>query len=161
MVLVVPEPIASTIMEEARRVGVPPETLLANKLTRDMDPKKRIEVYIDLFKKFLDEARSYAEKGDIVQASEKYWGAITSLLNIVGELKSMPHNKHSDYWDIVEVIATEAGGRIIDLYGVAERLHANFYHNFIRQENFEHYKMRVEELIEMLKQYIEEQGITM
>jgi len=159
MSLVVPEPIATIIVEEAKKVGVPPEALLVDKLTRDMDPEERIKIYVDLFKKFLDEARDYAKKEDLVQASEKYWGAVASLLNIVGELKNMPHYRHSDYWDIVELLAVEIGGKIIDLYGVAERLHANFYHGFIKKENFKHYQGRVEELIEELQRYIRNRGI--
>ncbi len=159
MSLVVPDPLATVIIEEARRVGVPPEALLADKLTRDMDPRDKIKVYVSLFKKFLSEARDYVDKGDTVQASEKYWGAIASLLNIIGELRNMPHYKHSGYWDIIELVAVEIGGEIIDMYGVAERLHANFYHNFIRKENFAYYRKRVERLIEVLKEYIKSRGV--
>jgi len=123
-----------------------------------MDPEDRIKVYIDLFRKFLDEAQKYAEMGDIVQASEKYWGAITSLLNIIGELRNMPHYRHSDYWEIIETIAMELDKEVIDLYGIAERLHANFYHNFIKKENFQYYRKRVEKLINTLKDYIKNLG---
>ena len=59
----VPEPIATIIVKEARKVGVPPEALLVEKLMRDIDPNERIKIYVDLFKKFLDEARDCAKKG--------------------------------------------------------------------------------------------------
>ncbi|MBS7638461.1 hypothetical protein KEJ49_06240 [Candidatus Bathyarchaeota archaeon] len=42
------------------------------------------------------EAEEFNSKGDLVQASEKYWGAAAALLNAVGEGLGLPHYTHRD-----------------------------------------------------------------
>ena len=105
--IVITGKIAEAIISVARKYGFTPEEYIARKILEDLDPKTRIAIYIELFEKYLSEARRFTNEGDIPQASEKYWGAVTSLLNIVGELKNMDHYKHSDYWEIMETIMVD------------------------------------------------------
>jgi len=157
MSIVLTGKIAEVVISVAEKRGFSPEEYLSMKVLEDLDPKTRITIYIELFKKYLKEAREYTDRGDFPQACEKYWGAITSLLNIVGELKNMNHYKHSDYWEIMEVIASETSDQDLPkLFATAEKMHANYYHNFIKKENFPSYAKGAEELIEKLISYIED-----
>jgi len=97
-----------------------------------MDLEKRIEVYLALYVKFIGKARKFEKEGDLVQASEKYWDAITALLNVIGEKKNMPHFTHRDYWEIMNQIIDDTGDETLtELFALAEKLHANFHHDFI------------------------------
>ena len=49
-----------------------PKTIeILKKLARDLDPPERIELYINLYEKYLKEAEDFYKKGDLVQAGEK------------------------------------------------------------------------------------------
>jgi len=155
MSIVITGRIAEAIMSIAEKHGFAPEEYIIVKILEDLDPKKRISIYVELFRRYLSEARKYAGEENFPQACEKYWGATTSLLNIVGELKSMDHYKHSDYWEIMEMIAIEMKDKeLLKLFAIAEKMHANYYHNFIKKENFPSYTRAIEELIRRLIAYI-------
>ncbi len=85
-------------MSIAEKRGFAPEEYIIVKILEDLDPKTRISIYVELFRRYLSEARKYADEENFPHAFEKYWGASTSLLNIVGELKNMDHCKLSSLW---------------------------------------------------------------
>jgi len=125
-----------------------------------VDPEKRIQIYLALYIKFIREAKEFEEKGDLVQASEKYWGAVTALLNIVGEKKGIPHYTHRDYWEIMNHIIDETKDEALtELFALAEKLHANFYHSFIPEHQFAIYSKKIKMLIEKLLRYLETIGV--
>jgi len=120
-----------------------------------IDPDKRVEIYIRLHEKYLEEANSFAKKGDLVQACEKYWEAVTALLNAIGEIKKLPHYSRRDYSEIIERIAEEVNDpSLSSLFASAERIHANFYHNFLKKATFEELRRNVLELVKKLKNYV-------
>jgi len=160
MSLIISPPLSKILTELARKQGIPVDLFLAKIAEKDLDPNTRIKMYLEIFERLLKEVEEYERKGDLIQASEKYWEAICALLNIIGEIKGMPHYRHSDYWEIIEEIISETRDRdIARFFSVAERLHANFYHNFIRKENFHIYSSDVKALIKKLKNYIKSKGI--
>lgn len=153
--LVITGELAEAVITAAQRCGCTPEEYIAMKVLTDLDPEQRVRIYASLFRKYHSEARKLAEENDVVQACEKYWGAVTSLLNIVGELKNMRHYRHSDYWEIMGVIVSETGDDELNrLFAVVEKMHANYYHNFIKPENFPRYVRDAELLIRKIKSYI-------
>jgi len=158
--IVIEPPLSEILIKLSSETGKNVETFIVDLLQEKLDPDTRIRVYIALFKKFLKEARKFEASGDTVQASEKYWGAISSLLNIVGELKSLPHYKHSDYWRIMNVIIDETNDReFVRLFAVAEKLHANFYHNFIPKHQFSLYSEEIQKLVEKIIKYLKAHGL--
>jgi len=48
-----------------------------------LDPQERAGVYLRLAEKYLAEAEELYARGDLVQAGEKYWGAVVALLSAV------------------------------------------------------------------------------
>jgi len=86
-------------------------------------------------------------------------GAITNLLNAIGELLGKPHYKHSDYWMLIEELAVITNDKsFLDLFAICERLHTNFYHNSVKSENFGYYIKKVQELINKLKLFLKQKA---
>jgi len=148
-------PLSTVLIDLARNAGKDVYAYLAELLSEKVDPERRIEIYLALYRKYIKEAKELEEEGDYAQASEKYWGAVTALLNIIGEKKGMPHYTHRDYWEIMNTVIDETKDEALaELFALAEKLHANFYHNFIPKHQFAIYSKRVKILIEKLTAYL-------
>jgi uncharacterized protein (UPF0332 family) len=151
------EELLKLISEESRKRGMDPELFLADLIAQKLDPRGRVSVYLRLHEAFLREAEEEYAKGDLVQASEKLWGAVASLLNAIAEIRGWEHHSHRDYDIIVENLFKETGDReLLTCFGMAERLHANFYHNFMSKETFELHRDYVLKLINKLKEFIKQ-----
>ncbi len=147
-----PEEVAELVRTVASRRGRTVEQLVLDAVARELDPEERAAAYLKLSEKYLADAEELYGKGDLPQAGEKYWGAVTALLSAIAERRGLPHYTHRDYWDIVEAIAEETGDpEYSTLFRLAEGLHANFYHGFLRRETFDRHREGVLRLIEMLR----------
>ncbi|AAL64753.1 paREP8 [Pyrobaculum aerophilum str. IM2] len=125
--------------------------LVADKL----DPRDRVEAYLALHEKYLREAEELYARGDLPQAGEKYWGAVTALLNAIAEKRGMPHYSHRDYSLIVGRLYKETRDRdLVVGFRMAEGLHANFYNNFMEREEFDLHREAVKILIEKLRRFL-------
>jgi hypothetical protein len=107
--------------------------------------------YLELFRKYLAEAEELYRKGDLPQSGEKYWGAAAALLNAIAEERGWPHYSHRDYAEIVEKLSEQLKEPLGPLFANAERLHANYYHNFLSPLNFEAHREQTLKLVEKLK----------
>ena len=80
--------------------------------------------------RFMAQARAELSQGDLQQASEKGWGAVTQLLKAIADRRGWEHNRHRHYLRIISRLRAETGdGDIRRLFGVASALHENFYEN--------------------------------
>ncbi len=105
-----------------------------------------------LHEKYLNEAEELFDKGDLMQANEKYWGAVTALLNAIGEERGLPHYSHRDYSVITDKLYSESNDKELVIgFRLAEGLHANFYHNFMSREEFQLHREAVVNLVRKLK----------
>ena len=140
------------LVEVARRKGRSVEEVVVEPIVRDLDPKARIEAYIKLHEKNLREAEELHSKGDLPQAGEKYWSALTALLNAVGEKEELPHYTHRDLRGVVEHLTEETRDPDYSrLFSSAEALHANFYHNFMSKLSFEAHRSDAIKLIQKIE----------
>ena len=153
MSLVISPPVAEVLKKAASGRDV--EEFLLELLAPRLDPPERINIYLALYEKYIKEAEELYSKGDLPQAGEKYWGAITALLNAVAEKRGLPHYIHRDYAEIIETIYAETrDGEVLVGFRLAEGLHANFYHNFMKRESFELHREAVLKLAEKLKRLL-------
>jgi len=160
MEIVLTPPLSTVITKLAKEHGKDVYNFLVDIISEKIDPKTRIDIYIMLFKKLLTEAEKLEAQGDTVQASEKYWGAIAALLDIIGEKKKKPHYTHRDYWEIMNMIIDEMKDEsLAELFALAEKLHSNFYHDFIPRHQFKIYSRKIKILIKKLISYVERLGI--
>lgn len=122
-----------------------------------VDPKIKASDYLKIYEKLFSEAEKLYGKGDLLQAGEKYWGALCAVLNALGEMLGLDHYSHRDYQIIVSYVMRLTGDRSIRrLFASAETLHANYYHNFLDKESFDVHRedaiRLIEKLITFLKQ---------
>ena len=76
-------------------------------------------------------SKAYAElDDDILQASEKAWGAAAQIVKAVAQARGWPHDKHGLLHRAVDNLMTETGDAEFRLlFAVAGELHTNFYEN--------------------------------
>jgi len=151
----VSEEVYELISAIAKRKAKGVEEIILECITKDVDPSMRVEVYMKLHEKYLKDAEELYAKGELAQAGEKYWGAITALLNAIGERKGWSHYTHRDYAEIVEKLSEELREPIGRLFASTERLHANYYHNFLTKVNFEAHREDAIKLVQKLKSLID------
>ncbi|ABL87280.1 PaREP1/PaREP8 domain containing family protein [Pyrobaculum islandicum DSM 4184] len=132
------------------------EAFLADLLAGRLDPPERVELYLRLHEKYLREAEELYRGGDLVQAGERYWGAVTALLNALAKKRGEPHYSHRDYAVLIDRLYRETKDReLVTAFAMAERLHANFYRNFLSPEGFEVHRESALRLVEKLKKLAE------
>jgi hypothetical protein len=147
----VSEEVYELILAIAERKAKNVEELILEYISKDIDPNVRIEVYMKLHEKYLRESEELYAKGDLAQAGEKYWGAITALINAIAERRGWSHYTHRDYAEIIERLSEELKEPLGRLFASVERLHANYYHNFLTKVNFEAHREDTLKLIQKLK----------
>jgi len=83
-----PRQLSEKLSEKAEEMGYLPEELgvelLSKSLNKELDPEGLVEHYQFLSEKYLNEARELLKKGDLVQASEKFWGATALTIKMLG-----------------------------------------------------------------------------
>jgi len=114
-----------------------------------LDPPNRVKVYVELAERYLAEAEELYARGYLLQAGERYWGAVAALLNAVAEKRGRPHYTHRDYAVLIDELYEETGDReLVVWFSMAERLHANF---FLGKRQFDLHREAVLKLVEKLK----------
>lgn len=155
VVIEIPDEVCEVLAELARRKGVSIEELLVEIVLAGLDPGTRIEIYLKMSDKYLREAEELHQKGELTQAGEKYWGSVVALLKAIAEARDRRHYSHRDIRELVSDLVEETKDRDLAIgYSAAERLHANFYEDFMRPTDFEFIRAVVLELIEGLKRIV-------
>ena len=76
----------------------------------------------------LEEAQAEFEKGDLVQASEKSWGAVSQYLKALATERDWGHDTHSHLAQVADQLVEETGNvEMNSLFDTAQALHANYY----------------------------------
>jgi hypothetical protein len=79
-------------------------------------------------RQLLEHAEQEFQKGDLLQASEKTWGAVHQFLKALATERDWGHDTHSHVRQVAQNLAVETGNmEISDLFDTAEALHANFH----------------------------------
>lgn len=92
----------------------------------------RAQFYRDTSILYQSRAQSYLAQNDLLQASEKGWGAAALRIKNVAERRRWRHREHSDLRRVVDRLATETGApELLDLFKAANELHRNFYEGWM------------------------------
>ena len=101
---------------------------------------------------FLERAQAYLAEGDLLQASEKGWGAAAQMVKAVAEARGWRHQDHRSLYQAMSRLAQEAGDEgIITAFGLAGALHTNFYEGWLPREIVEQHLTQVAELVDKLE----------
>ena len=101
---------------------------------------------------FIARAEEYLRQGDLVQASEKSWGAAACALKSIAEQRGWQHQSHSLLYDISNQVVEELGRPDLrDMFQSAKSMHQNFYENWESEEGVEYAVGRVKEYLAELE----------
>lgn len=108
----------------------------------------KVRYYNSIGRDFLAKARRYLAEDDLLQASEKGWGAAAQMVKCIAEARGWSHEGHRQLWSAVNRLVEETGDpEMRTAFGLAGVLHTNFYEGWLPRENVEHYLAQVEELV--------------
>lgn len=123
---------------------------------------QEVERRLALVEEYYENYRSYLARGAYSKASEYLWGIANNLASLLSLLKGgRPITRHSDlrrFLDVLvrELAAREGSGEVVEAFrgGVLalEILHANFFHDFLEERQFEELRIKAERLLKILEE---------
>jgi hypothetical protein len=109
------------------------------------------EKHTRLAHQLLDDAKREIAEGDLVQGSEKLWGATSQALKAYCANRGLPHSKYAHRRHAALELAAKLNNPFIrTAFGVAESCHANFYNDWMEQEHLDGYLPDIEELVTII-----------
>ena len=96
------------------------------------------EQHREISTQFLDHAEDEFRKGDLLQASEKAWGAVSHYVNSIARQRSWPLGSHRRLIENAnELISRDPANAIVRrrLLRSMEALHANFYQAYLDEDS--------------------------
>ena len=102
-------------------------------------------------REFIVKAGDHLEEGDLLQASEKAWGAAAHQVKAIAQNRGWTHRGHADLFRATGNIADETGrSEIRRLFHVANSLHTNFYEGWLGVADVSEGIEAVKELLALL-----------
>ena len=85
--------------------------------------------HLVITRRMLEHADEQLRLGDLVQASEKGWGAAAHYMKAVAKHRGWQNGSHRDFFTIKDRLADETANpaRFDELFGLVRGLHGNFY----------------------------------
>ena len=116
----------------------------------------RSDYHTDIANDFLPKARAYLAQGDLLQASEKGWGAAARMVKAVADTRGWRHSSHRDLYRAVDLVAEElADQRLRDLFRSTSALHQNFYEGWMTEADVAVGLRAAEEIVGRLQAVID------
>jgi hypothetical protein len=113
----------------------------------------RANEYTNTSRKLMSKAMAALAQDELLQASEKGWGAAAQMVKGVAQRKDWQHNGHRELYQVVNRLAQESGDRQVRvLFNSASALHGNFYENWMPREMVEDSLSQVRAFLEKLEQ---------
>ena len=82
----------------------------------------RHEHYSSASREFLRKAREELSSGDVVQASEKGWGAAAEMVKAISEKRDWRHNAHPLLHNNIRALVDETGDNLFQVAGCIQLL---------------------------------------
>ena len=155
--ILLPRKLGEKLREKAAETGWLPDELVVEfdrkGLNEELDPEDLVEQYRELSEKYLREGEKLLKEGDLVQASEKLWGASALAVKSVAAKRGLQLEQHGGLWVFVNLLAKESGDKeMVTFFGVANVLHRNFYEDEMPEETVKISAENIEKLIAKLKE---------
>jgi hypothetical protein len=157
--LVLPKKIEKKLKEEAEKTGISEEELIIEALSKflnePIDPETKAEIHLKLSEKYIKDAEEFLAKKDLVQASEKAWGAAAQTVKALAAKERKELRSHGELHRYVAELSKEKGDReIMKLWFSATSLHQNFYENWFPEEAVRSAVEDVKNFIEKLRKFL-------
>ena len=109
-----------------------------------------LEVSTDL----RDTAAAALRIGDLVSASEAYWGVVAHMLQAIAERHGLTHRSNQDFKAIVQWLVGETNDRdLLRLFTHAYTLHRNFYRIVLDEREVKDYSKSATELVYRIREF--------
>jgi len=120
---------------------------------------KEIQRRRHVIREYFENYYKHLEVRDYVKASEDLWGIVNNLASILSLLlRGKPIGKHSELRELIDhLITMKQNPELKELLLACETLHANFFHNFMDEEQFKEHREKAEKLIRFLETYISDE----
>ena len=97
-----------------------------------------MQEHIQTAREFMNRSDRYFAEGDVLQGSEKAWGAASHAVMALAQQRGWDFGSHRAMIRAVNLIGEELGDRAYRAeFGVAEKFHANYYHGFMEEFQIE------------------------
>ena len=107
--------------------------------------------HVLIAREFLEAADRFFEEDDLVQVSEKLWGATAHAVKAVCFLRRWRHGKYAHLREAAQRISDEAGdSAIMGTFLLAYSHHLNFYTDAMDVEEVSPARQMVRELVDKL-----------
>ena len=111
-----------------------------------------VERYRSVSSTLFDQAQVELQAGDLVQASEKFWGAAAQALKATAQQRRWQHDSHAHFYQIVRNLVNETGDKgLVDLFNAANLLHINFYEHWLEPDEIQRLAEQVSQLLNRLE----------
>ena len=108
----------------------------------------RIREHTRTAREFLTAADAELAAGDILQGCEKLWGAASHAVIALSQRRVWRYGSHGAMRAAVRALSDEIGDdALMAGFRAAERLHANFYHGFMKAHEIEEARARVRDFV--------------
>ena len=105
--------------------------------------------------RFIQQAAIELADDDLLQSSEKTWGAAAHAVKSIAERRGWQHNTHSRLFRIANRISRENHDPDIALlFRTASDSHKNFYEGWLNNDQVARYIERVQKLLEILEEVL-------
>ena len=103
-------------------------------------------------RELLVKAEESVAQDDLLQASEKGWGAAAHMVKGLAQNRGWQHNGHRELYQVVNRLAQETDDRGLRiLFNSASALHSNFYEDWMPKEMVEDSLTQVREFLQKLE----------
>ena len=100
---------------------------------------------------FMAKAWDHLAEDDLLQASEKGWGAGAQAVKAAAEARGWPHKNHGHLFTALDRLVDETGDQELrELFHFAHSLHTNFYEGWMTRQSVEAGLSQVGRLVEKL-----------
>ena len=130
--IILPQKLVAKLRTKAEEADLLPHelALLFKGSNEELDPEELVVHYRALSEKYLAEVKELLSKADLVQTSEKLWGAATLAVKGIAAKNGTKLEQHGSLWLFVDRLSIESGDEdIFTFLGDANALHRNFYEN--------------------------------
>ncbi len=114
------------------------------------------ERHTEISEEFLQHSRAELAAGDLLQASEKAWGAVAHCINSISKQRGWPVGSHRKLIDNARrLILSDGGGQDTELLllrlGAVQTLHKNFYEELMSEDEVRETIANASELVSALR----------
>ena len=122
-------------------------------------PGMTILEHVQTALEFLEHSDREFQAGDIMQGSEKLWGAASHAVTAIAKQRGWAFSKYNHRRNAVRRLAEEyQDNLLVASYSVALKFHANFYHDTMEDPEIEDDRPVVHNFVRRIVGMVEESG---